>query len=91
MKIRIEYNIYALREITRRGSEDIVVDGPLDLRRLLKLLEDRYGGSFACALYESKGDRLGTALLLDGIGAKSLDQQLKDGSSVNFLMLASGG
>ena len=91
MTVQAVYNTHPLRQITRCPGEQIVVGEPADLRSLLKLLEERYGDSFACSLYESKGDRLETALLCDGRGVRSLDQPLRDGSTVNFVMLATGG
>ncbi len=91
MRIRVEYNAYPFRKITGREGEEIVVDDPIDVRQLLSILENRYGGGFSPAEYERKANRLGTIMLVDGIGVKKLDQRLEDGSMVRFLMLASGG
>lgn len=91
MKVQVVYNAPLLRKATKCASEQIVAGEPADLRDLLKLLEERYGASFACALYENKRDRLQTAVLIDGSGARSLDQGLREGSTINFLMLAAGG
>jgi len=92
MKVQVVYNAPQLRQVTKCASEQIMVVGePANLRGLLRLLEERYGASFACALYEGKRDRIQTAVLIDGSGVRSVDQGLRDGSKVNFLMLATGG
>ena len=91
MKVQLVYNTHPLRQITGRAGEEIVLRKPADLRSLLRLLEDKYGDSFSCSLYESKGARLENALLCDGRGVRSLDQPLRDGSRVNFIMLAASG
>lgn len=91
MKVQVVYNTHPLRQITGRAGEEIVLGEPGDLRSLLRLLEDRYGGSFACSLYERKEDRLENAVLCDGRGLRNLDQPLRDGSRVNFIMLATSG
>ena len=91
MRVQVVYNTHPLRRITRRAGEEIALEEPSDLRSLLRLLEGRYGESLAISLYESKGDRLGTAVLIDGRGARGLDEPLRNGVTINFIMLAAGG
>jgi len=90
MEVRVQY-LAALREMTGRSGETIVLNRGSTVRDLLAALVGRYGKAVAEYLLTEGGElRPGFVVLIDGKAA-SADEVLKPGCVIQLLPPIGGG
>ena len=89
--VRINYNCYILRKITKTSSESVMIEDNLTLSELIDILTEKYGEKFKKNLIDSESGRLKLLILINGISVDDLEHEINNTDKLNIISLTTGG
>lgn len=89
--IRLNYNTYILRKITKTSSENIIIENNQKLSKLINTLNAKYGRNFINNLIDLKSGRLKLIVLVNGKSVDDLKYIINNNDKLNIISLTTGG
>jgi len=95
MRIKVKYFAYVRDLVKDKTQEDIIVEKPITLGELLKILIEKYGKELEKYLLEKTGNNTKIAekiiILVNGESTDDLDYKLKNNDTVSIMPFLGGG
>jgi molybdopterin converting factor small subunit len=91
MEVKVEYNVFQLRQITGVQNETAQLAEGSTVRQMIEELGVKHGERFRSFVLPAGSSRPKTMLIVDGRSVIDLEQELKAGSRIHFIQLASSG
>jgi molybdopterin converting factor small subunit len=91
MEVKVEYNVFQLREITGTQHEIAELVEGSTVRQMIEALTARHGERFRSCVLPAGSSRPKMMLIVDGKSLIDLEQELKAGSKIHFIQLAASG
>ena len=91
MEVTVEYNVYQLREITGTQHETAELAEGSTVLQMIEALGARHGERFRSSVMLAGSPRPKIMLIVDGKSVIDLEQELKPGSKIHFIQVATSG
>jgi molybdopterin converting factor small subunit len=91
VRIKINYNNYLIRKITKKGSEILCFGNIGSVNDVINCLIKDYGIELENFLFDAKSRKLKIMLLVNGISVSDLNYKLSDNDDVSIFTFVTGG
>ncbi|MDD3521031.1 MAG: MoaD/ThiS family protein [Actinomycetota bacterium] len=89
--MKVIYNNYFLRKITKHSDEIINNKSITSVKMLINYLIDNYNDKIVKYLIDQKSNKLKAIILINGVSISDLDYKIYDDDIINIFQLVGGG
>lgn len=91
MRIKINYNNYLIRKITKKGSEILFFGNIGSVISVINCLIKDYGIEMEKIIFDAEKRKLKIMFLVNGISVNDLNYKLSDNDDVSIFSFVTGG